>query len=70
LVWGAFPQTIICIAARYFCPTEVETLLGNRSNAKQKIVWMPEITLQQVSAEMSGNDLAQAKQTALPIKHA
>jgi GDPmannose 4,6-dehydratase len=56
---------VVCIDPRYFRPTEVETLLGDPSKAKAKLGWTPEITVQQMCAEMVANDLAQAKQHAL-----
>ncbi len=56
---------IIRIDPRYFRPTEVETLLGDPTKAKQKLGWTPEITAQQMCAEMVAADLAQAKQHAL-----
>jgi GDPmannose 4,6-dehydratase len=59
------PQPIIRIDPRYFRPTEVETLLGDPSKAKQKLGWVPEINAQEMCKEMVGHDLAQAKQHAL-----
>ena len=56
---------IIRIDPRYFRPTEVQTLLGDPSKAKQKLGWVPEITAQQMCQEMVAHDLAQAKQHAL-----
>jgi GDPmannose 4,6-dehydratase len=56
---------IVRIDPRYFRPTEVETLLGDPTKAKQKLGWVPEITAQQMCAEMVAHDLAQAKQHAL-----
>ncbi len=58
-------RPIIRIDPRYFRPTEVESLLGDPSKAKQKLGWVPEITAQEMCAEMVANDLAQAKQHAL-----
>jgi len=58
-------RCIVSIDPRYFRPTEVETLLGDPSKAKQKLGWTPEITAQEMCAEMVANDLAQAKQHAL-----
>ena len=58
-------QTIVRIDHRYFRPTEVETLLGDPSKAKQKLGWVPEITVQQMCAEMVATDLQAAKQHAL-----
>ncbi len=59
------PIPIIRIDPRYFRPTEVETLLGDPSKAKQKLGWVPEITAQEMCKEMVAHDLAQAKQHAL-----
>jgi GDPmannose 4,6-dehydratase len=58
-------KAIIRIDPRYFRPTEVETLLGDPSKAKQKLGWIPEITVQQMCKEMVAHDLARAKQHAL-----
>jgi GDPmannose 4,6-dehydratase len=58
-------QTIVRIDPRYFRPTEVETLLGDPSKAKAKMGWTPEITVQQMCAEMVVADLQAAKQHAL-----
>ncbi len=58
-------QAIIKIDPRYFRPTEVETLLGDPSRAKAKLGWTPEITVQQMCAEMVAADLQAAKQHAL-----
>ena len=54
---------------RYFRSTEVEALLGAPTKAKQKLDWMPEITAQDMCAEMVAHDLAQAKQHALLKQH-
>ena len=58
-------KAIIRIDPRYFRPTEVETLLGDPSKAKQKLGWVPGITAQEMCIEMVAHDLAQAKQHAL-----
>jgi GDPmannose 4,6-dehydratase len=58
-------KAIIRIDPRYFRPTEVETLLGDPTKAKQKLGWVPEITAQEMCTEMVSHDLAQAKQDAL-----
>jgi GDPmannose 4,6-dehydratase len=60
---------IIRIDPRYFRPTEVETLLGDPSKAKQKLGWIPEITAQNMCKEMVEEDLAQAKRHAFLKKH-
>jgi GDPmannose 4,6-dehydratase len=56
---------VVRIDPRYFRPTEVETLLGDPSKAKQKLGWTPEITVQQMCTEMVAADLQAAKQHAL-----
>lgn len=60
---------ILRIDPRYFRPAEVETLLGDPSKAKNKLGWTPEITAQEMCAEMVAYDLAQAKQHALLKRH-
>jgi GDPmannose 4,6-dehydratase len=60
---------ILRIDPRYFRPAEVETLLGDPSKAKDKLGWIPEITAQEMCAEMVAYDLAQAKQHALLKRH-
>jgi GDPmannose 4,6-dehydratase len=62
-------QAGIKIDPRYFRPTEVETLLGDSTKAKQKLGWVPEITLDQMIKEMAAADLAEAKKHALLKKH-
>ena len=61
--WNEKP--VVRIDPRYFRPTEVETLLGDPSKAKQKLGWVPEITAQEMCKEMVAYDLSQAKQHAL-----
>ena len=53
------------IDPRYFRPTEVETLLGDPSKAKRKLGWVPEITAQEMCAEMVAHDLLEAQKHAL-----
>jgi GDPmannose 4,6-dehydratase len=62
-------DVIVRIDPRYFRPTEVETLLGDPTKAKEKLGWVPEITVQEMCAEMVASDLAQAEQHALLKKH-
>jgi GDPmannose 4,6-dehydratase len=62
-------DVIVQIDPRYYRPTEVETLLGDPSKAKEKLGWVPEITLDEMITEMVANDLDQAKQHALLSKH-
>jgi GDPmannose 4,6-dehydratase len=52
---------IIKVDPRYYRPTEVETLLGDPSKAKQKLGWEPKTTLQQLVAEMVEADYTSAR---------
>jgi GDPmannose 4,6-dehydratase len=62
-------DVIVKVDPHYFRPTEVETLLGDPAKAKQKLGWVPEITLDQMIEEMVAYDLEQAKQHALLKDH-
>ena len=62
-------DVIVKVDPHYFRPTEVETLLGDPTKAKQKLGWVPEITLDQMIEEMIAYDLEQAKQHALLKDH-
>ena len=56
---------IVEVDPRYFRPTEVETLLGDPSKAKQKLGWEPKITFEQMVQEMMQHDLELAERDAL-----
>ncbi len=58
-------DVIVRVNPRYFRPAEVETLLGDPSHAKLKLGWTPEITAQQMCAEMVQADLVEAKRIKL-----
>jgi GDPmannose 4,6-dehydratase len=60
---------VVKIDPRYFRPTEVETLLGDPSKAKQLLGWQPEITARQMCAEMVAEDLKAAQRHALLKQH-
>jgi GDPmannose 4,6-dehydratase len=62
-------DVIVQIDPHYYRPTEVETLLGDPTKAKEKLRWVPEITLDQMISEMVAHDLEKAKQHALLKKH-
>ena len=57
------------IDKRYFRPAEVETLLGSSKKAKDRLGWVPEITVKEMCAEMVSNDLKEAKRNAFLLKH-
>lgn len=60
---------VVQIDPRYFRPAEVETLLGDPTKAKTKLGWTPEITVQEMCAEMVREDLKDAKRHALLKEH-
>ena len=62
-------DVIVRIDPKYFRPAEVETLLGDPSKAKAKLGWVPEITVEEMCAEMVQSDLQKAKQHALLKSH-
>ena len=62
-------DTIVRVDSRYFRPAEVDTLLGDPSNARIKLGWEPEITAQEMCAEMVAEDLKIAQRHAFLKLH-
>jgi GDPmannose 4,6-dehydratase len=62
-------DVIVKIDRRYFRPAEVETLLGDPTKAKEKLGWVPEITAQEMCAEMVVEDLKIAKRAKFLKDH-
>ena len=62
-------DVIVRVDPRYFRPTEVETLLGDPSKAKERLGWSPEVGLDQMIEEMVAHDLELARQHALLKQH-
>ena len=62
-------DVVMRIDPRYFRPAEVETLLGDPTKAKEKLGWVPQITAQQMCAEMVREDLKTARRHALLKEH-
>jgi GDPmannose 4,6-dehydratase len=58
-------DVIVKVDPRYYRPTEVETLLGDPTKAKSELGWVPEITLDEMVAEMVAHDLQKARQHAI-----
>lgn len=61
-------QLIVRVDPRYFRPTEVETLLGDPTKAKEKLGWVPKTSLQELVTEMVEADFTAAKRDALVKK--
>ena len=62
-------DVVMRIDPRYFRPAEVETLLGDPSKAKEKLGWVPELTAQQMCAEMVAEDHRAARRHKLLKDH-
>jgi len=58
-------KTIVAIDPAYFRPTEVETLRGDATKARQKLGWTPEISFEELVAEMVEIDLSEARKDDL-----
>jgi GDPmannose 4,6-dehydratase len=60
---------IVQVDPRYFRPTEVETLLGDPTKAREKLGWTPKTTFQELVSEMVREDLKSAERDELVKKH-
>ncbi len=58
-------HVVVSVDSRYFRPTEVETLLGDPSKARQKLGWVPEISFHKMISEMVTHDLDEAAREAV-----
>jgi len=67
--YDATGKCIVAVDPRYFRPTEVETLLGDASKAKEKLGWTPKITFKELVAEMVREDLKSAERDELVKRH-
>ena len=56
---------IVAVDPRYFRPTEVETLLGDATKARERLGWEPEIGFDELVSEMMREDLKEAERDAL-----
>ncbi len=58
-------KVLVEVDPRYFRPTEVDTLLGDPTKAKEKLGWTPKVTLQELISEMVREDLKEAEKDQL-----
>jgi GDPmannose 4,6-dehydratase len=65
----AVGDIVVRVDPRYYRPAEVETLLGDATKAKTKLGWVPEITVEEMCAEMIAADLQAARSHALLKTH-
>jgi len=61
----ATDKVIVAVDPRYFRPTEVETLLGDPSKAKERLGWTPKISFEEMVKEMVVADLRDAEKDQL-----
>ena len=62
-------KAIVRVDPRYFRPTEVETLLGDPTKAKEKLGWTPKTSFVELVSEMVREDLKSAERDELVKKH-
>jgi GDPmannose 4,6-dehydratase len=62
-------KKIVAVDPRYFRPTEVDSLLGDPSKARQKLRWHAKTTFEELVEEMAREDLRGAERDALLRKH-
>jgi GDPmannose 4,6-dehydratase len=67
--YDANGNCVVAVDPRYFRPTEVETLLGDASKAKQKLGWVPKISFAELVSEMMREDLKSAERDELVKRH-
>jgi len=67
--YDASGKCVVKVDSRYFRPTEVETLLGDPTKAKQKLGWTPQISFDELVSEMVREDLKSAERDELVKKH-
>ena len=62
-------RCIVAVDPRYFRPTEVETLLGDASKAREKLGWQPRTRFAELVSEMVREDLSEAHRDELVKRH-
>ena len=62
-------KPIVRVDPRYFRPTEVETLLGDATKAREKLGWTPKISFEELVAEMVREDLRSAERDEVVTRH-
>ena len=67
--YDAKGNCIVSVDPRYFRPTEVETLLGDASKAREQLGWVPKITFKELVQEMVREDLKSAERDELVKRH-
>ena len=67
--YDATGACMVAVDPRYFRPTEVDTLLGDASKARELLGWQPKVSFEQLVSEMAREDLKRAERDALIERH-
>jgi len=67
--YDANGKCVVAVDPRYFRPTEVDTLLGDPTKAREKLGWTPKISFHELVTEMVREDLKLAQKTDLVKTH-
>jgi GDPmannose 4,6-dehydratase len=67
--YTAAGNCVVAVDPRYFRPTEVDSLLGDASKARQKLGWKPRVDFRQLVSEMVREDLRLAERDELVKRH-
>ena len=62
-------RCIVAVDPRHFRPTEVDSLVGDASRARQKLGWKPRVRFSELIAEMVREDLKEAERDQLVKRH-
>jgi GDPmannose 4,6-dehydratase len=66
--YDAHGKCVVAVDPHYFRPTEVETLLGDATKARERLGWTPKTSFEDLVAEMVREDLKSAERDEL-VKH-
>ena len=69
MAYNAEGKCIVQIDPRYFRPTEVDSLLGDASRAREKLGWTPTIKFSDLVKEMVNQDLRLAEHDKFSLEH-
>jgi len=61
-------RVLVHIDPRYFRPTEVDSLLGDASKARDQLGWYPKVSFDELVREMVDGDMELARRDALVLK--
>jgi GDPmannose 4,6-dehydratase len=62
-------QTVVRVDSRYFRPTEVDSLLGDATKARERLGWQPKTGFEDLVAEMMREDYRAAQRDSMVKRH-